>query len=181
MNEKKLQRFIASMKLIGLRQPATVHTTKKKNQVILVDGAYRLEAAKRLGWKNIPCFIMREYEEEHVNPWKHGANVYRVELTVLERAAHIHNLRVFVSNPLEGGKLPPAGGKLMGSKKAAKVLGFTRDEIRRAERIMRISSANQFNDLRCRFVRAYHLHGNHTEETAANFHEQARVMPRYKI
>ena len=104
LNEEKLIATAASMSQIGLRTPITVRT--KKKQAILATGLYRLEAARRLGWKTIPCFIIAGNEIE-ARPWELSENLYRAVLTVLERAEHIDELRAIIRRRLQGGRLHP--------------------------------------------------------------------------
>jgi ParB/RepB/Spo0J family partition protein len=139
LNEEKLAAITASMKQIGLRTPITVRTKKKK--VILVVGAYRLEAAKRLGMKEIPCFIIPDDETEG-RLWELAENVYRAEFTVLERAEHIDEMRALIWKAKVVQVAPPGGKQLndSGINRAAKVLGLTREEIRRSKKIAGISS-----------------------------------------
>jgi len=102
LDEKKLVAVAASMSQIGLRMPITVRTRKK--HAILVTGLHRLEAARRLGWTKIPVFTIPGDEIE-ARPWELAENLYRAELTVLERAEHIDELRVIIRRGLKGGRL----------------------------------------------------------------------------
>ena len=120
LNEEKVRAIAASMDLIGLQTPLTVRMQKK--QVVLVTGWHRLSAAKRLGWDSIPCVVLiRDKTETRI--WQIVENLYRAELTVLERAEHIEELRIPVRNVIEEGQVAPPGGhqpKEFGIKKTAK-------------------------------------------------------------
>ena len=53
-----LNRVLCSMKEVGLLEPLSVHPARgAKGKYTLLDGHLRLEAAKRLGWKEIGCLI----------------------------------------------------------------------------------------------------------------------------
>ena len=126
------------MSQIGLRTPITVREEKKKS--VLVCGLYRLEAAKRLKWETIPCFIFPGNERE-TRPLQISENIYRAELTAMERAEYINELRALMRNKV--GQAAPPGGKQpkdIGINKAAKALGFTKEEIRRSKAIAGISA-----------------------------------------
>lgn len=79
LNEQKVQELAASMAEVGLLNPITISTGSR-----LIAGHHRLEAAKRLGWDEIPAHtlpgdaILHEKAEIH-------ENLRRNELTVLER------------------------------------------------------------------------------------------------
>jgi ParB family chromosome partitioning protein len=138
LDEEKVGAIAASMSQIGLRTPITVREEKKKS--VLVCGLYRLEAAKRLKWETIPCFILPGSDTES-RPWQISEDIYRAERTVLERAEGINELRTLISGKvgqvaLPGGKQP----KDVGVNKAAKALGFTKEEIRRSKAIAGISA-----------------------------------------
>jgi ParB-like chromosome segregation protein Spo0J len=138
LDEEKVGAIAASMSQIGLRTPITVREEKKKS--ILVCGLYRLEAAKRLKWETIPCFIFPGNERES-RPLQISEDIYRAELTAMERAEYINELRALIRNKVGQAALP--GGKQpkdIGINKAAKALGFTKEEIRRAKAIAWISA-----------------------------------------
>jgi ParB-like chromosome segregation protein Spo0J len=140
LNEEKVRTIAASMNKIGLRTPITVRT--KKSKVILVSGYYRLAAARRLRWSAIPCFTIGDDKIE-ARLWEIAENLYRAELTVLERAEHIDELRAIIWQNTEVGQVAPPGGqqpKDAGINKTAKALGFTKEEIRRSKRIAKIST-----------------------------------------
>jgi ParB/RepB/Spo0J family partition protein len=138
LDEEKVGAIAASMSQIGLRTPITVREEKKKS--VLVCGLYRLEAAKRLKWETIPCFIFPGNDTES-RPWQISEDIYRAERTVLERAEGINELRALISGKV--GQVAPPGGKQpkdVGVNKAAKALGFTKEEIRRSRAIAGISA-----------------------------------------
>jgi ParB-like chromosome segregation protein Spo0J len=137
LNEKKLRELKASIALGRLQTPITVRIRKKK--VELVTGRYRLEAMRQLGAEFIPAF--EHYcDESESYLWQRMENLYRADPPALERAERIDELRQAVLQ--KGGQAAPPGGrqpKEAGIKKAAKVLGFTREEVRRSKAIAEIS------------------------------------------
>ena len=138
VNEEKVHALAASMSQIGLRTPITVREKNKK--AYLVCGLHRLEAAKRLEWERIPCFIVPGDEHE-TRPWEISEDVYRAELSVLDRAEHINELCALIGK--KGVQVAPPGGKQphdRGIKKAAKALGFSKDDVRRSMIISEMSA-----------------------------------------
>jgi hypothetical protein len=139
----KVERLAASMAKIGLRTPITVRRIEKNldTKIFLAAGRYRLEAAKKLGWEYIDAFVMKGTKAD-ARVWQLMENLYRVDLTALERAEHVTEL---VHSALEDGKevqaAPPGGQQPhdRGIKKAAKALGFSRDEVRRSLKINGLS------------------------------------------
>ena len=104
LDEEKVRAIAASIQQVGLRTPITVR--EQKNQVILVAGLHRFEAVRQLGWDAIPCFTI-EGDETESRPWEIAENLYRAELTALQRAEHIDELRVLIQQKSKGGKMPP--------------------------------------------------------------------------
>jgi ParB-like chromosome segregation protein Spo0J len=142
LNEKELRRLMASMHQDTMRTPITVRT-KGKGKVILVAGLHRLEAARRLGWKAIHCFVDDASSELEARWWQIAENLHRAELTALERAEGIDELRILILLRLKGGQVAPPGGKQpkhSGIKKTAKTLRLTREDVRRSKRIAGISA-----------------------------------------
>src|ERR1700730_4757752 len=141
INEKKLAALKASITQIGLQTPITVKMHKGK--FILVAGWYRFTAVKQLGAATIACFCHYDFQGPEIDTylWQRAENVYRAEPRVLERAEYIDEMRQAILQ--EGGQVPPPGGRQprdAGIKKAAKALGFTREEVRRSMRIAQMIS-----------------------------------------
>jgi ParB/RepB/Spo0J family partition protein len=145
VNARKVAGVAASMAQIGLRTPITVRRIEKDldTKILLVAGLYRLEAAKKLGWEHIDAFVM-EGTKADARMWQLIENLYRADLTALQRAEHVAELVQAVLQDPEGAQLAPRGGQQphdRGIKKAAKALGYSRDEIRRSLKIDGISEA----------------------------------------
>jgi ParB-like chromosome segregation protein Spo0J len=117
-----------------------VRTTKNK-VAFLVAGLHRLEAARQLGWKTIHCYVIAGDEAE-VHPWQIAENLQRAELTVLERAECIDELRDVIDQYAKVKQVAPPGGRQprdTGINKTAMVHGLTKEEVRRAKLIVGIS------------------------------------------
>jgi ParB family chromosome partitioning protein len=133
----KVDALAASMKLIGLRTPISVRYIK--GGVQLVAGRHRLEAAIKLGWKRIDAIVMRDDKFDR-RIWHNTENIERAELTVLERAEAVAQRAKDVAEKAaqsaqRGGRQPHDKGV----SKAAKVLGVSRDSVRRSKKIAAIS------------------------------------------
>lgn len=91
-----VDRLAASMKDIGLRQPVTVRVVEEMmvdghltaGVPVLVAGAHRLAAAKKLGWAEIDCI---EVEDDPIAAelWELSENLHRLDLTKEQRDEHI--------------------------------------------------------------------------------------------
>ena len=139
IDEKKLAALKASIKLIGLQTPITVRMQKSK--FVLVTGWYRLTAVKQLGKATISCYCSQIDGDMDLYLWQRAENAIRAELRVLERAERINEMRQAILQ--KGGQVAPPGGSQpnnAGIKKAAKALGFTREEVRRSKVIAEMIS-----------------------------------------
>jgi uncharacterized ParB-like nuclease family protein len=145
VDPEKVESLAASMAKIGLRTPITVRRIEKAlgtTVFALVAGRHRLEAARSLGWEHIDAFIM-EGNDNDARIWQLMENLYRADLTPLQRAEHVAELVQLVRDGDKGGQAAHPGGKQphdRGISRAAKILGFTRDEIRRSLKIAAISA-----------------------------------------
>lgn len=86
LRPEKVEQLAAPIAEEGLLQPVSVR--RDGQSYILVFGAHRLEAARRLGWSEIPAHVedldaltarLREIDE----------NLARADLTALEEAQHL--------------------------------------------------------------------------------------------
>jgi ParB/RepB/Spo0J family partition protein len=87
IREEEVQTIAESMAAIGLRTPITIRRDGEK--YILVTGAHRLAAARKLEWKVIDCVVRDFASDSDARLWEISENLHRAELTVLERAEHI--------------------------------------------------------------------------------------------
>jgi ParB/RepB/Spo0J family partition protein len=140
--------FIKSLSLVGLQSPITVRRDEKlraevsPTAVALVLGYYRFEAAKALGWDFIDGFVIG-VDETEARIQQLIENLCRAELTALERAEAVTELVDLVRQRDEAGQLAHPRGRQphdRGISWASRVLGFTREEIRRSKTIASISA-----------------------------------------
>jgi hypothetical protein len=94
--QDRVSALAASMREIGLRTPISIRITQDKEGAdeavhsvpVLVAGATRLAAAKKLGWARIDCFVLQPADLE-VQLWEIDENLSRAELTPAETAEHM--------------------------------------------------------------------------------------------
>jgi Bifunctional DNA primase/polymerase, N-terminal/ParB-like nuclease domain len=145
VDPERVTTLAASMAKVGLHTPITVRRIKKglgTTVLALVVGGHRLAAAKSLGWTHIDAFVM-EGNETDARMWQLIENVHRAELTALERAESVAELVHLVRKSEKGGQNAHPGGQQphdRGISRAAKALGFTREEVRRSLEIAGISA-----------------------------------------
>ncbi len=145
VDPEKVKSLAASMSTkIGLRTPITVRPIKEgfgTTAFALVAGLHRLKAATTLGWKHIDAFIM-EGTQTDARIWQLMENLYCAELTPLQRAEHVAELVQLVKDGEKGVQVAHPGGQQphdRGISRAAKILGFTREEVSRSQAIAGIS------------------------------------------
>lgn len=103
-----------SMKEIGLQHPITIRIVEEmeidgemvSGVPVLVAGAHRLEAAKRLGWTHIDCI---EVDDDALKAelWEIDENLMRAELTAAQEAEHLaRRKRVWKAINKGGKKIP---------------------------------------------------------------------------
>ena len=144
VDPEKVESLAASMAKIGLRTPITVRRIEKAlgtTVFALVAGRHRLEAARSLGWEHIDAFIM-EGNDNDARIWQLMENLYRADLTPLQRAEHVVELIQLVRDGEKGTQAAHPGGQQphdRGISRASRTLGFTREEVRRSKAIAGIS------------------------------------------
>jgi ParB family chromosome partitioning protein len=139
LDPDKLTYIAESMAEINLGTPITVR--QKNDGYDLIAGHTRLEAAKELGWKQIDCFLF-EGENTDARIWELTENLYRKELTVLERAESINEWIKLVDEKKKAVQVAHPGGKQAndrGFSTTARDLNITREKVRRSEKIASIS------------------------------------------
>ncbi len=82
LDSEAVRNLADSIRKLGLRTPITVR--RKNGTTRLVTGLHRLEAAKMLGWRTIPCLVIRGGKTV-ARLWEIAENLHRAELTALER------------------------------------------------------------------------------------------------
>jgi ParB-like chromosome segregation protein Spo0J len=92
LDEKTVAGIAESIQLFGQLHPIAVRRVTKKQEdgettkkIVLVAGAHRLEAVKRLGRKKVPCSYV-EGDETDAQLVQLGENLWRKTLTVLRHA-----------------------------------------------------------------------------------------------
>jgi ParB-like chromosome segregation protein Spo0J len=140
LNQDKVSHLAESIAEIGLRTPITVREVN--GTPMLVTGQHRLEAAKKLGWSHIDAFIFQG-DETDARLWELAENLFRNDLTVLERAESINGWLTLVEEKRKAGQAAHPGGEQphdKGLSSVARELKITREEVRRAAKIAGISA-----------------------------------------
>lgn len=108
LSEDAVERLAASMDQIGLRQPITVRVVDEMmvdghltaGVPVLVAGAHRLAAAKKLGWAKVDC-IEIEGSEIAAELWEISENLHRFDLTREQRDEHIRRFAELLEAQVE--------------------------------------------------------------------------------
>jgi ParB-like chromosome segregation protein Spo0J len=151
--QKKADNLAISMREEGLNFPILLSDRLGPESRVLIAGRHRLEAARKLEWLKIPAFVVEMTEtEERLR--EISDNLFRAELTVLERSKQIAEwvrltgkaLSVEEDQPevLVQVEPKPQGGRPEGgARAAARELGIDRNEVRRADKIDSITEKAQ--------------------------------------
>lgn len=91
LSEAAIAGMIASVREVGMRTPITVRMLDEEatSEPELVTGAHRLEAAKRLGWERIECFVVDHESDALARLWEIDENLIRHALSPAQEAAAI--------------------------------------------------------------------------------------------
>lgn len=147
LNDNAVGTIAESMEKIGLRTPISVRYYSERpdgfpaggtdDALVLMTGAHRLAAAKRLGWEKIECFVYYEGDEIDAQLWEIAENLHRAELTALER-----DEQVALWVKLNAGRVssqvetkPQGGRPESGTRAAARELGIGKDDAHRAVKV----------------------------------------------
>lgn len=128
-------RLAGSIGAIGLRTPITLRYSTEDDEILLVTGLHRLEAARSLGWHTIPALYV-EGTPDDARMWEIAENLHRAELSVVERAEHIEEWRTLAEKVRNNSA--PLGGtqpKDKGARQAARDLGVDEKTVRNAAKI----------------------------------------------
>lgn len=146
LSDETIAGIMKSIDSIGLQTPITVSLDDETGIGTLIAGAHRLEAAKRLGWEQIPALCVQNWSEEQARMWEISENLHRAELTVLERDEHIaewirladlHSSQ-FATN--ESMRVDGRGHRKAGGVRAAsRALGIDKDDAHRAVKVASLS------------------------------------------
>lgn len=86
LSEDAVRVLVESMKEIGLINPIMI--VRRPAQPVLVAGYHRLQAAKELGWKTIPCMVVPPAEKDKAALLEIDENLIRNELSPAEWSMH---------------------------------------------------------------------------------------------
>jgi ParB-like chromosome segregation protein Spo0J len=137
-----LSRSIAA---IGLQSAPTV--VKRDGHFVLVAGPHRIEALKLLGIESVLVRVV-DFDDVEARMWTISENLHRAELTGLLRSEHVAEYARLAEQkreePLQSGQVAQIESKREdgrghrhegGDSLAARDLGISRDEVRRAKTI----------------------------------------------
>lgn len=151
LKEAGVEAVAASLSSIGLRTPISVRYFEERPEgmpagetadaVVLLTGAHRLEAAKRLGWEKIECFVYFDGDEVDAQLWEIAENLHRSELTALERDEQVALwVKLNAERVLAQSEPKPQGGRPEGGvRAAARELGIEKEDARRAVKVANLS------------------------------------------
>jgi ParB-like chromosome segregation protein Spo0J len=132
IDEKTVEDLKESMGRFGLLSPISIR------DFVLVTGAHRLEAARRLGWKQIFVRDVSGLSDEEAEMVEISENLHRSDLTVLERSTQaarwIELSKLSQLATVSGGR-----GNEGGIRAAARELGIDKDEAHRSVKIASLS------------------------------------------
>jgi ParB-like chromosome segregation protein Spo0J len=128
LREETVNALVQSMADQGQLQSIVVRPHKDGGYSLVV-GLHRLEAAKKLKWKQINCTIFDGMEADDAELAEIDENLIRAELSPAERALHIGKRKELYEKIHPETKKGGVPGKAGGGKKAktAKLATFARD------------------------------------------------------
>lgn len=89
MSEAAVESLIQSITELGVMKDA-VHVRKRKDgRLVLIAGAHRLEAARRLGWETIPAKVWTEVTDDWSRLMEVDDNIAGAELNPLDTAVFL--------------------------------------------------------------------------------------------
>jgi ParB family chromosome partitioning protein len=139
INEPTVVSLMESIKRLDQLQPISVFS-RDDCTILLVAGAHRLEAIKRLGLDEIDVIFVTGDEVER-ELCEIAENLHRAELTALERDVQIARWAELTA--VKGAQIaPPFGGQQpndKGIKKVARDLGIERTDVQRAVKVASLS------------------------------------------
>jgi len=125
-----------SIDAMGLRTPITLR--RDGDALLLVAGAHRLEAAKRLGWEYIDADVVENWSALEARRWEIAENLHRADLTALQRDEQIAEW-VRVTDEIISAQLAPkpvgAGRPEAGVNRATREIGIERTAAQRAIKV----------------------------------------------
>jgi len=90
LNPETVEKLVGNIKNIGLLEPVTVtpHINGEAFGYRLIGGHHRIEAAKRLGWTEIPAQVKPYFHPDEATFAECSDNLMRSDLTEIERKLH---------------------------------------------------------------------------------------------
>lgn len=110
VDEQRVLAMMESLNEIGLKTPISVRLLNDGEEVQLVAGLHRLEAARRLNWRDVDIRI-EEGDNLDAELWEIDENLMRAELSPSERAAHLARRKAIYLEKHPETKQHVAGGK----------------------------------------------------------------------
>ncbi len=138
-----------SIERIGLEHPITVRARKMVGGDAetweIVAGRHRYEAVKMLGKPEIACVIFAG-DDRDARLWEIAENLHRAELTALERDNHVAEWVRLTEDKLrqvDAVSAPGGRGNKGGVRAAAREIGVSEPDARRAEKVAGLSAEAQ--------------------------------------
>ena len=136
VNPAVVKRLADSIEQVGLRHPITVR--KRNDRYVLVAGRHRLEACRKIGRESVPATIVTMTNAE-ARMWEIAENLHRAELTKLERDEQVAEW-IKLCEVLRQPDAKPQGGRPEGGvRAAARELGVSEPDARRATQVASIA------------------------------------------
>ena len=139
INEAAVVTIMESMRRLGQLQPITVYSPDEYT-VILVAGAHRVEAAKRLGWDDLDgVFVTGDQVDLELRGI--AENLHRADLTALERSTQIARWAELTAAKASQVETPSGGHRPTekGVRKVAADLGLDKSDAQRAVKVASIT------------------------------------------
>lgn len=145
VSEGAIAMMAESLAATGLLTPISVRVVEEMiidgreiaGVPVLIAGATRLAAAKRLGWSEIDTLVA-EIDEVEARKQEIAENLHRTELTVQEKSEHVAEWarlnKLAQVAPVSGGR-----GVQGGDRAVARELGLDRREVERAVKVASIT------------------------------------------
>jgi ParB/RepB/Spo0J family partition protein len=188
----------ASIEKLGLRTPISVRYYSERpdtipagetdDALVLMTGAHRLAAAKKLGWEKIECFVYYQGDEVDAQLWEIAENLHRADLTKEQRDGHIRRYAELLSQrqstqiaSIESKREDGKGHRHQGiASQIAAETGVSKDTVRRAlnpERVQAERARSQVDaDVKARAAKevaeiiAEHVPGEWWDAVKANLY-----------
>lgn len=149
LHDDAVDRLAESIEKLGLRTPISVRYYEDRpdpeqgtdDTYVLLAGAHRLAAMRKLGHATIPCFVFYDGDETDAEMWEIAENLHRADLTVLERDEQVARwLELSAQRVLFQSETKPRGGRPEGGvRAAARDLGVNAVDAHRATKVAALS------------------------------------------